>query len=493
MIPQLIVPMLFVSYGMADDGISWKLALLPLIVVIFLASVIAVSFLQWRRFTYRVGTTDIKVESGLLSRAARSVPFERIQDVSLEQKFVPRLLGLVEVKFETGAGGKDELKLAYLSEEQGEALRELVRERRDGEKTASVFGDSEASESVPAEQAETLFAMPPKRLVTFGMFEFSLAVIAVIGGLAQQFDFLLPFDIWDWQMWVGIFSGPTEQVAALGIMAQVFGAGLAILSLLALGVVTGVTRTVLRDWGFRLERTSKGFRRRRGLLTRTDVVMPVHRVQAIKVGTGLVRRRFGWNGLSFVSLAQDSGSSSHVVAPFAQQQELDPIIAAAGFESPPGDLDWHRSSTADRNVSMLIDGGVLAFVALVVFALAVLDPFDVMAGREGFAMIPLALGAFFCARQYYLWRHARNAIDADQLYRRVGWLAPSLAIANRVKLQSAEISQGPIARWCGYATLRLGLAGGTFAIEGIPVDRARSLRREVLESIARTDFSALNR
>jgi len=47
---------------------------------------------------------------------------------------------------------------------------------------------------------------------------------------------------------------------------------------LVVGMLSGIVRTFLRDWDFRLERTSKGFRRRRGMFTRTDVVMPVHRV-----------------------------------------------------------------------------------------------------------------------------------------------------------------------------------------------------------------------
>jgi putative membrane protein len=51
-------------------------------------------------------------------------------------------------------------------------------------------------------------------------------------------------------------------------------------AILALGLAAGLLRTFARDWDFLLERTGRGFRRRRGLFTRTDVVMPVHRVPA---------------------------------------------------------------------------------------------------------------------------------------------------------------------------------------------------------------------
>ena len=124
------------------------------------------AYLGWYRFTYRIGASDIRVESGVIARAARSVPYERIQDVSLEQKLLPRLFGLVEVRFETGAGGKDELKLAYLTEAEGERLREVVRSQKDG--AAPVPGADTPAE--PVEAPPPLFAMGPRRVVTFGLF-----------------------------------------------------------------------------------------------------------------------------------------------------------------------------------------------------------------------------------------------------------------------------------------------------------------------------------
>jgi putative membrane protein len=73
-----------------------------------------------------------------------------------------------------------------------------------------------------------------------------------------------------------------------------------------------------------------------------------------------------------------------------------------------------------------------------------------------------------------------------------GILSPKTQVATRLKLHSVEIAQGPIARWRGYATVHLGLAGGEFAIPGVPLERAREVRVKVLETIAATDFSRLD-
>ena len=275
---KMIFPMAAALVGTQgwDGGLVYVLPAL----VLMIALTALFSWVAWRHFRYRLGDSDIRVERGLLSRTARSVPYERIQDVSLEQSLVPRLFGMVEVKFETGAGGKDELKIGYISEAEGAAMRESVRARKDGEAPA------EATGTMPEAEGRTLFAMDLRRLATFGVFEFSLVVFAVLGGAAQQFDFLLPFDIWNFEAWTRMLAGPGHWLEELGFAAQAIGATLALATLAIVGLVTGLGRTVLRDYGFRLDETPKGLRRRRGLLTRTDVVMPVHRVQALKVATG---------------------------------------------------------------------------------------------------------------------------------------------------------------------------------------------------------------
>ena len=477
-----ILPTIAITFGTGGTGL--------LVAIPVGAAIIAIgtlfAYINWKRLTYTIGASDIRVESGVLSRSARSVPYERIQDVSLEQKLLPRLFGLVAVKFETGAGGGEDLSLSYLTEENGEELRQLVRERRDGQASAT---SSEASADSPApEEAEPLFTMGTGRLFTFGLFEFSLAVFAVLAGLFQYVDSLLDFDFWEVDVWRGLIDEYAPDLSAFDRTAQVLGVLASLLGLFIIGSLTGMVRVFMREWGFLLERTARGFRRRRGLLTKTDVVMPIHRVQGVKIATGLVRYRFGWHSLSFVSLAQDMGASSHVVAPFAKLDEIAPIAQTAGFTLPDESSDWRRASEKFLFDSALGDAlfflvpGVFAGIATSIYSpewtYLVVGVLVILAGIS--AMLNVLA-----------WRYQRHALDNSQIVSARGVLSPRSQIATRLKLHSVEISQGPIARWRGYATLHLGQAGGTFAIPGVPLDRAREVRAKVMETIAATDFSQL--
>jgi membrane protein YdbS with pleckstrin-like domain len=219
--------------------------------------------------------------------------------------------------------------------------------------------------------------------------------------------------------------------------------------------------------------------------------MPVHRVQALKVTTRILRRRFGWHALEVVSLAQDAKSGSHVVVPFAQMSEIAPVIRVAGFDLPDGITHWHRPSPRYRRDRALLSALPFALAAALQLAVGPLLP-EEAGGWYPFVAAALATVALlFAARELFLSRHDRHAIDGERLYSRHGWLAPRLEIASRVKLHSVEIAQGPIARRRGYADLRFGVAGGTFAFTGVPLGEAGLIRDGVLHSIARIDFSRL--
>jgi putative membrane protein len=459
----------------------------PALIPIMIAAVLAISlffrWLGWRRFRYHVGADDIRVEKGIFNRTARSIPYDRIQDVSIEQKLLARLMGLSEVKFETGGGDGDDATLRFVTLEEANRLRALIRARKAGEVVAQ-----DVPQIAEPEDAETLFAMDDKRVLILGLYSFSLIIFAVLGGLAQQFDFLLPFEFWDFKRWAGLAEESGVNVNSInhvGMAAQLILAFGAFSSLIFIGFVTGVVRTFLREYGFRLTQTAKGFRRRRGLFTLTDVVMPTHRVQAAVVQTGPIRKRRGWHSLKFVSLAQDSKQeSNYVAAPLATLDELWRISKAAGIAAPDGDERLRKGAALHWiiHLCLLMPPSLIAMTAWVIFADASLAPTLLLA-----LLLVIAAFLFWCD-----WRSYRFGLDDQQLYLRRGWWQLRLTLAPQLKVQSVEIAQGPLARRYGLASLKFGIAGGTLEIVALPLSTAQAIRAAVMEKVAAVNYSAIN-
>ena len=479
-LPQLLFPLFAAIFGVRKSD---NPALIPIIIAAVLALSLFFRWLGWRRFRYHVGADDIRVEQGILNRTARSIPYDRIQDVSIEQKPLARMMGLSEVKFETGGGDGDDATLRFVTLEEANRLRALIRARKAGLSVAQ-----DATPMVEAEETETIFAMDGQRVFILGLYSFSLIIFAVLGGLAQQFDFLLPFDLWDLKRWAGLAqeSGVSvNTINGVGIAGQLILAFGAFTSLIFIGFATGVVRTYLREHGFRLTQTSKGFRRQRGLLTLTDVVMPTHRVQAAVVQTGPIRKRRGWHSLKFVSLAQDSKEeSNYVAAPFATLSEVWRIAQAATIAAPDGDERLQRGAAKYWLTQLLVILPVMlaGMAALVVFA-------DAPVSRTMVLLLLLVRpGALF----WLDWRQYRFGLDDHQLYLKRGWWQQQLTIAPQVKVQSIEIAQGPLARRQGLASLRFGIAGGTMEMIALPLATAVAIRAAVMEKVAAVDYSAIN-
>ena len=446
-------------------------------------------WLAWRHFKYRIGTEEIRVDHGLLRRKSRSIPFDRIQDVGLEQKPVARLLGLAAVKIETGGGKGEDAELSYLKLADAGALRDLIRDRKHGavEGPNAAVPTIAAGSEAPAATAAPLFAMDLRRLLLAGLFNFSLVIIGLIGAFLQQFQNVLPFDIWNPRFWLGLLGDvDIDAIRAMGLIAEVAAVIGALVTLVVIGMVSGVIRTVLRDYGFRLERVPAGFRRRRGLLTLTDVVLPAHRVQAGLILSGPIRRHFGWRELKFQSLAQDGkGSSDHNVAPLAHPQEILPILAEAGLDDAADPASYHRARLGPFILLWTMLALLLCIPATVLlFVLPLAAPFVFAAA----ACLPLLA--------WLRWKHHRHVVRGGQLYVQTGWWRQRLTLLPMVKTQSIDLTYNPIDRLFGTAGLAFGVAGGSGSfplhLRALPEAEAVTLRDRIMAAVTKVDFSEVN-
>ena len=428
---------------------SWRTAALMLagIGVFMIAGI----FLTWRRFEYRVGANEIRIDSGILSRMHRSIPFDRIQDVDISQGPFHRLLGLARVRFETGGSAgdkKDDGALAAISFARAEAIREQVRARRG---VAVAPAEADAIESPP------IFAMDLRRVLLAGLFNFSLAVIAGLFGASQSFGDVAGFDFFSRRFWrdaLDAGSPLADYILAHQIAAALAGTVLMVI----VGLATGIGRTLLRDYRFRLDRTTSGVRRRRGLVTLTDVSLPLKRVQAAIIGTGPVRDRFGWRSLKLQSLANDEGSKGdHLVAPLADDGEIGAILGELGWREVDGGVEWRR-------VSPGYAWGFTAAMSLLLIPAAIQFFLIPPLGLAGVAVVGLLI-----AGRWLAWRRYRYALDGDRLLVRSGWWRRRLAILPLANIQSVDLSESIISRRFGTASLAIGVASGRgYSAHGVP-------------------------
>lgn len=417
------------------------------------------NWLLWRRFRYGIGARDLVIESGLLSRNRRSIPFDRIQDVDIEHGPLHRLLGVAKVRIETGGSGRDEGVLDSVTAADADQLRRTIR--------AGKQAQAGAAEQAPeTEEVRPVFALDMRRLLLLGLFRFSFLYLAGLFAILQAFEPWLPFDIYDPARWLGLVEG---QVAG-GIRA---GAALFLLIVaLLLGIVTGVVRTVMRDYRFRLLAEPGRFRRERGLFTRSEVVIAKPRIQLALHRTGPLRGRLGWGELMFQTLsgsAKDGGLQS--VAPLAQDQEVAAVLGEEGrLHLPePASLGMVSSGYIWRR---LIAATALPIIVVIV-ATTLWRP----------ALLLLLLLPLFAVAPFVQRRFHRYALLGDLLFVRRGMWRQRLWMVPIANVQAVSVSRSFLQRRLGVATLLVDTAGAPqFSdprIVDLKLDAARALAAQL--------------
>ena len=438
----------------SDTGVG------QILVVAAAVGAVALTFqwLAWRSFRYGIGEHDLVIQKGILSRTRRSIPFHRIQDVDIERGPLARLFGLAKLRIETGGSGGDEGVLDSVTVAEAERLRTALRAVRGAGVAVTV-------ETPPP--AQVIFEMPIPRVFALGLYNFSMVYLAGIFAVLQTFDQWLPFDIYDPARWIGLVDDRLHGRFSLAAIAAV--AFLAVL----LGVLTGIARTVSRDYGFRLTLEEAGFRRERGLFTRNEVMLPRRRVQLALLQTGPLRRMRGWYALSFQTLSagQREDASRQGVAPLARREEVERILAAQdGWRA--ADPETLTMVSSRHVVRRLIFYGLLPVAAIAAAAVAI------PAALFALPVIPLLVAAAFLERRFH-----RYGAAGGMLFVQTGILRQRQWIIPLRRIQSLRLTRTWLQRRLGLASLSIDTAGAALFEAPSIVDVREATARELANNL----------
>ena len=122
-------------------------------------------------FRLRYEGTELVIRSGIIFRNERHVPYARIQNLDAVRNVAHRLLGVAEVRVETGGGRAPEATISVLHETVFEEMRRRIFEGR----ARAVQADIERPDAQPASPAavesRTLLHLPLRELLLNGLLD----------------------------------------------------------------------------------------------------------------------------------------------------------------------------------------------------------------------------------------------------------------------------------------------------------------------------------
>jgi putative membrane protein len=418
---------------------------------------------EWLRRTYRLEGGALRLEEGVLARNLRSVPFDRIQQVELVRKPLHRLLGVATLRVETAGGGSAaEVDLDVVTLAEARALRaDLLRAKarsvaaagdRDGADQAAIEAAAAGAAAAPPERV--LLRLPIGQVMLAGITGTrAAAVLVVLGPLSQAADWFPDLSDWLLRRFDPQAVAPTTPPAILA----------AAVAAVAVWLGLAAASSIVTDYGFTLARLGDDLVVRRGLLERRESVLPLARLQVVRIEESLLRRALGLASIRLQSAGRSGGSdqtASRLAVPILQREQVNRVLGELLAGAAPVPALLPPPPAARRRAVTRAVVGTAAVAAAVGLPLWVLTWLDVLAvpPAAALAVVPgLALGVLAGLAAY---RSLGHATGDGFLYARVGVAIRVTTVVPVAKAQSGSVRSSPFQRRAGLATLHVDIAGG---------------------------------
>ena len=410
--------------GRGLDTAALQRSALYLVAGVAIASLMG--YLRWRSTGYRVDEQGVHFKTGIVSTKQTTVPLSRIQGLDTVAGPIQRLFGVVALHVQSAGGGsKGEIVLEAVGPAAVERIRTAV-----GEQPA------------PAETAEA----PPPIERRLGRRDLLIAALT-----AGQLAVVLPVLAASTQLFGNVISSERDIEDASRLLPDTPGGwelalGVLLLAAWALSAIGSIVSFA----GFTVARDGDRLHIRRGLLQRSDAVVPVRRIHAVRVVEGVLRRPFGLATLRLeVAGYAEEHAAARTLFPLLPRTEVAAFLAELlpeladepdGLTAPPARAA--RRYVLPPAVAGLIFGGGACLLV------------------PDASPYPLILAPLLALNGWWTFRAAGWRLRDGRLAMRSRMLASTTLLTPAARLQQHATAQNPFQRRAGLADLAVAVGKG---------------------------------
>ncbi len=427
-------------------------------------------------FRYHIGNDRIIIRSGLLHKTVREIAFTRIQNVTLNQGLLHRLMHVAEVRLETGGGKKEEGRMRVLGFSQAQQLQRIIRSQES-------FSVAAHSNKTQPDSGHILLSLPRREVLKLGLISNKgmILVAAGIGGLMQLNGQLTQKLFSQASRWLWNHSA---ELSHNSVTSYLIGALTLLLVAFALLRIISMLQALLHYHGFMLSSDNHRLSIERGLLNRFHGSLPRTRIQAWTVQQGWLQRQF-----KRYALRVDAAAGGKVQTQNLESQwQLAPIADAEGIQRiidcvlpnqqwpvahwlPLHPKAWKRQFKTPA-VLMLIPTTLAAYWAW------------------PYGLLVLLVYPYLWVQSKLWAKYAGYSFENGLIAVREGWISKTWRFAETRKVQAVYLKQSPFDRRNGMATVFCDTVNaGSFepplAVRYLPFDEAVLLHQKISALIAR--------
>lgn len=431
-------------------------------------------------FRYRLSTTTVEVKSGIFKKKHVDLPFNRIQNIKIEQPFYYRMFGFATMAFDSGGSLAQEARLIGLPLSFAQSLQMQINDVKAHIEPETLAADDHRQDNNTTQVHSTETVVNTRSLsdlVFHGIT--SNRIFILLAGLAPFVDNIIGF-IGDKLASWGIDVGQTIESESFIILA-IYAISL---FLLCVGLITvlSIIGAIIMFYGYTLSRTTEKFIRRSGLITKHEISVTFSRIQVAIMKQDWLDIVFGRFNLKMEQLngqianANPSAANNKLMVPSVFAYECRDILEHVFPKHGLHEIEF--SHISKRFITR----------HLIIFAIpmSILTGFLVWNHIQGAPvnwLYPILFASIWSALIVLRWWRWGYAVNDTYIYIRKGLFGADRYCIPIDKIQRVTFSQSVFMEKALLASLKIQLASGSYSIPLINADLAQSIQTYVLYNV----------
>ncbi len=461
---------LVVVLNSGNEKQSWYENYLNLTVAVAGLFSLVVSIVSYYKYFYQLDEEHLYIRQGVFNIKQTTLPFERIQNINIQQQIIHRMLNVVALKIDSAGSSGSEISIDALERGRAEYIRQYVlTKRRSIREAESPLPDSSTTAtegSLPIRS--TIISLNLPALIRVGVSQNHLQTAGIILGSVFSFVFLigdaLNYNFVDEvsKLWPG-----RQQAYLISLVLTV----MLVISAFSLTVF----RAINRFYNLHLYEDREGFQLIAGLTDRRETAMRKEKIQLAYWVDNPIRRLFKIFTLHIRQAKSGTDTASErVEIPGCSIDQVEDVVNSSFPELAGASFVQKRMDKAYISWNFRFTGLIPLLAFGVVFGFTLEWKFLI-------ASILFPLIAYFLLRTFY--QRYRWWASLEFIKIKSGIFSSKTVVLPLYKIQAVELRSSFYQRRRKLANLVLHTAGGSETILFIPSQLADSLRDYILAKV----------
>ncbi len=429
------------------------------------------SYKSYLNFTFYIKDGHFYLKHGVFKLSDIDIPFDRIQNININQNLLQQVLSVVGVEIETAGKSDAEISIKALRRDDAEALKNLLLEQKQSENQQI---DSEKTEPMLSRKRKPIFRLDIGRLFKVGLSSNYLKGF----GLVFAFSMTLYQFITDT---IKSFSGKELEKDYIEL-PNTLGYVLAFIGfILVISFIVTIASTVIKYFELKVHQLKHDFEVEYGLLKRINKVIKKEKTQVFEIIENPISKLFGIKTVYVSQASSNELNQKNKIGLVGVGTNEIQILFESLFGLQFSQEFFKTASNYRFCVRLILRYFLLAFAVFI----GVSEFFSILSGIA----VGISLLVLFAFLSYKRYQKSSVEINEDLIKINSGSIHTRFKYISIYKIQSVALLSNVFQQRNGHADLILYTASGSEKIQYIPKKDAQNILNFLTYKVESTEMS----